>query len=100
MNEPTRPKRTVTATQVIIACIPALLIIFTPVFPFANEPGLILGVPTVIVWMAALVVAIVAILQIIDRQITAREDALEAERRDADRTAATAGAHHSEGDRA
>lgn len=64
-----------TITQVVVACIPVLLIIFTPVFPFANEPGLIFGIPTMIVWMAALVVAIVVILQIIDLQITRREDA-------------------------
>lgn len=66
-----------TATQVIVACIPVLLIIFTPWLPFANEPSLILGIPTMIVWMAALVVAIVVILQIIDRQISRREDAHE-----------------------
>ena len=65
-----------TATQVIVACIPVLLIIFTPWLPFANEPSLILDIPTMIVWMAALVVAIVVILQIIDRQISRREDAL------------------------
>ncbi len=93
MNEPTPPTRTVTATQVVVACIPAVLITFTPLFPFANEPGLIFGIPTMIVWMAALVVAIVIILQIIDRQITAREDALEAHA-----ATATAGHDHTEGD--
>ncbi|WP_420096441.1 hypothetical protein [Brevibacterium sediminis] len=78
MNQPDqRRKRTVTATQVVVACIPVLLIIFTPWFPFANEPGLIFGIPTMIVWMAALVVAIVVILQIIDFQITRREDDLQ-----------------------
>ncbi|WP_436326907.1 hypothetical protein [Brevibacterium sp. FAM 27836] len=64
-----------TATEVIVAGVPVLLIIFTPLLPFANEPSLILGIPTMIVWMAALVVAIVVILQLIDRRITRREEA-------------------------
>lgn len=65
-----------TPVHVVTACIPVLLIIFTPLFPFASNPGLIFGIPTMIVWMSALVVAIVVILQVIDRQITRREDAL------------------------
>ncbi len=58
-----------TPARVLAACLPILGIVVTPLLPFATEPTLWFGLPAVMVWMAAMVVLTVVILQIVDRGI-------------------------------
>jgi hypothetical protein len=41
----------------------------TPLLPFATTPTTWFGMPAVLVWVAALVILTVGILQVIDRRI-------------------------------
>lgn len=61
--------RIATPARVAVACIPILLMTVTPLLPFAITPTLWFNVPAVMVWIAALLVLTVLILQVIDRGI-------------------------------
>ncbi len=59
-----------TPRRLALCAVPTLLMLATPLMPFATTPTLWFGVPAVMVWMAALVVMTVVVLQIVDRGIT------------------------------
>lgn len=58
-----------TPARVAVACLPILGMTITPLLPFAVTPTLWFGIPAVMVWMAAMVVLTVVILQFVDRGI-------------------------------
>jgi hypothetical protein len=61
--------RIATPGRVAVACVPIVLMTITPLLPFATTPTTWFGMPAVLVWVAALVVLTVRILQVIDRRI-------------------------------
>ncbi|MGN8027595.1 hypothetical protein [Microbacterium sp. 22242] len=71
--------RIATPGRVAVACIPILLILITPLMPFAEHPTLWFGLPAVIVWMAFTVVLTVVLLNVIDvgirRQVRDHDEA-------------------------
>lgn len=72
--EADRIGRIATPARVAAACVPILLMVLTPLLPFATTPTLWFGLPAVLVWVAGTVVLSVAVLQVIDRGI-ARQSA-------------------------
>jgi hypothetical protein len=72
-----------TPRRLALCAIPTLLMLSTPLMPFATTPTLWFGVSAVMVWMAALVVMTVVVLQIIDRGITRQAAAAHRRRGDA-----------------
>ena len=70
--------RIATPARVAVACIPILLMLITPLMPFAANPTLWFGMPAVLVWMAINVVLTVILLNLIDlgirRQIRDHEE--------------------------
>jgi|GEM_PF-5588704 len=62
-------QRIATPSRIAFACIPIVAMLITPFLPFAVEPTLWLGIPAVMWWMAAIVIATVVILNVIDRSI-------------------------------
>ena len=61
--------RIATPGRVVLACFPGLLMVITPLFPFAQNPTLWFGLPAVLVWMAFNVVLTVVLLNVIDAGI-------------------------------
>jgi hypothetical protein len=68
-----------TPRRVAVACLPILGMTLIPLLPFAITPTLWFGIPAVMVWMAAMVVLTVVILQLIDRGITRQAAAAHAD---------------------
>ncbi|OPX09843.1 hypothetical protein [Mycobacterium sp. AT1] len=62
-------RRVATPGRVTAACVPIVLMTVTPLLPFATTPTMWFGIPAVLFWIAGLVVATVATLQVIDRGI-------------------------------
>jgi hypothetical protein len=61
--------RIATPARVAVACIPIVLMLVTPLLPFAQNPTLWFGMPAVLVWMALNVVLTVVLLNVIDAGI-------------------------------
>jgi hypothetical protein len=79
--EAERIGRIATPARVIVACVPILLMLLTPLLPFATTPTLWFGVPAVMVWTGATVVLTIVVLQVIDVGISRQTAAAKAARR-------------------
>ncbi|WP_415857209.1 hypothetical protein [Sinomonas sp. G460-2] len=53
--------------RLTIALAPVVGIVVTPFLPFVSTPTFVAGIPAAVVWMAAMVVATVVALQIVER---------------------------------
>ena len=72
-----------TPGRVAVACLPILGMTITPLLPFAVTPTLWFGIPAVMVWMAAMVVLTVVILQFVDHGINRQAEQARAQGGDA-----------------
>ncbi|MFT4126249.1 MAG: hypothetical protein QM662_08470 [Gordonia sp. (in: high G+C Gram-positive bacteria)] len=61
--------RIATPGRVAFTMVPIVLMVLTPLLPFAQNPTRWFGLPAVLVWAAVLVIASVATLQVVDRLI-------------------------------
>lgn len=53
--------------RLAIAAVPVLGIVLTPLLPFISRPTFWFGLPSAVLWMAAMVVLTVVALQIVER---------------------------------
>ena len=78
--------------RIALPAVPALGMVITPFLPFASTPTLWLGVPAPVLWFAAMILATVVALRLVERSYLrsggAEQDRAELDRAELERTEA------------